>query len=226
MPRIFSSNGEVAWVDWFTSVGGLYLYNDEVDKPHPVWWGAQEYHMDGTLCTGPILEKASLVDQACQSLASMTNTHLGDAGLQIEADTRVFGLGRPEDVTALVHNLAVHLKCKSGYTEIMCLQGRLPAKGERVLLVIDKLLTIPGWEDDGLNGTIQILRRSGIEFLPHIVCLVNATGLSEIHGFKIISLVNQKITMWPADKCPLCQSGSPSIASGDLLTITKRIRPD
>lgn len=51
--------------------------------------------------------------------------------------------------------------------------------------------------------------------LSHILVLVNHTGLKEINGMKIISLIDKEMPMWQPNDCPLCKAGSIAVRPKD-----------
>jgi hypothetical protein len=53
---------------------------------------------------------------------------------------------------------------------------------------------------------------AGGTVLPFIAMLVNRSGQKEVEGKHIIALINQPMSTWTPDVCPLCKQGSEAIS--------------
>jgi orotate phosphoribosyltransferase len=85
---------------------------------------------------------------------------------------------------------------------------KFPQPGEAVLLCED-VLTTGGSVDLAASAVVS----AGATVLPFVVVLVNRSGLDEVSGKKIISLINRPMPIWSPgkDTCELCAVGSEAI---------------
>ena len=78
--------------------------------------------------------------------------------------------------------------------------------GEKVLLVEDVLTT-----GSSIHTMMRAVSEMGGVVLPYVAVLVNRSGLKEIHGLKIVALINRPMPMWKPEECELCKKGSEAV---------------
>ncbi len=81
---------------------------------------------------------------------------------------------------------------------------RLPKK--RILLCEDVLTT-----GSSVGYTETAIFDAGGTTLPFILVLVNRSGLKEVNGKKVVTLIDHPMPMWMPDECPLCKQSSEAI---------------
>ena len=86
---------------------------------------------------------------------------------------------------------------------------KLPGK---LVLLCEDVITSGG----SVGYAEDAAKNAGAKAMPFILVLVNRSGLPEVNGKKIISLISEHLPMWPPAECPLCMQGSKAIeAKGD-----------
>ncbi len=80
--------------------------------------------------------------------------------------------------------------------------------GERVVMVEDVITT-------GLSSqeTLAVIRDCGAVPVA-TACVANRSGLDELGGLPLVSLVQPDFPVWSPEECPLCAEGSAAIKPG------------
>lgn len=111
------------------------------------------------------------------------------------------------------HEVGRALGCRACFTERV--DGRMLLRrgfglqpGERVLIVEDVVTT-------GLSSqetVAEVRQRGGIPV--GIGCIANRSGLTEIDGLPLLSLLALQAPTWAPAECPLCAAGGTAIKPG------------
>ncbi|PIQ91668.1 MAG: hypothetical protein COV70_02340 [Parcubacteria group bacterium CG11_big_fil_rev_8_21_14_0_20_39_22] len=88
--------------------------------------------------------------------------------------------------------------------------GKSLVRGSYVLLCEDVITT-----GGSVDLTIEAVDSVGGASMPFILTLVNRSGLTEISGREIISLIDRPMPIWTPEECPLCKQGSEAIRPKD-----------
>lgn len=75
------------------------------------------------------------------------------------------------------------------------------------ILLCEDVLTTGG----SIDLTVDAIAAGWGETLPFVLVLVNRSGLTEIGGGKIITLIDRPMPMWATEDCPLCKQGSEAV---------------
>lgn len=78
--------------------------------------------------------------------------------------------------------------------------------GAQILLCEDVLTT-----GGSVDLTVEAVESAGGIVLPFVLVLVNRSGLKEVNGKKIISLIEREMPIWTPEECLLCKQGSEAI---------------
>ena len=169
-------------------------------------------HSNGFIQGQAIIQSAKTIDRAAEDLVCKAES----MGLMVGDVDRVIGpamgaINISGDIARHISFRSELFDCLSGYTEkaydgarkYMVLRQVCIRRAERIVLCDDVLST-------GLNVRLAaeaILRAYGI-VLPFVFVLANRSGLQEIDGRRIVSLIDYPMKTWEAGKCPLCAAGS------------------
>lgn len=96
---------------------------------------------------------------------------------------------------------------KDGVKSLVFDRADLPLLSTRTVLLCEDVLSTGSSVD---LATSAVIEARGIP-LPFVLVLVNRSGEQEIHGRKILSLIERSMPMWTPDECPLCKQGSLAI---------------
>ena len=81
--------------------------------------------------------------------------------------------------------------------------------GNRVLLCEDVITT-----GKSVDLAARAVIAAGGTVLPFVLALVNRSGLTEINGRRVVSLISRLMPLWDPEDCPLCKAGSKAITAG------------
>lgn len=195
----------------------FWMHDRDPSRPHALIDG---WHSEGYFNSDPVAEIPFILDQAIQDLVEKmreVGVPLGDIDRVIcpfeSADTIGHDLARVivEKSGFGPRNVQCKPLCKYAYatkepdnTRIFPRSAIKP--GERILIAEDVLLTA-----GNAHATANAAEKAGAQVLPYYVALVNRTGREEIHGRRIVALINKHLPMWRAHECPLCAKGSEAI---------------
>jgi orotate phosphoribosyltransferase len=200
------------WSTQFKDIGALWFHNGHKDQPHAIV--TSEKHSGGYFNGEVVFENAFLADQACSDLL----LRLREEGLVCSGIDRVVGTAMGS--ITMAHEVAYHVAtknmrhCMTSYTEkrgsgpnkVLCFNRMPPHQNDRVLQVDDALST-----GDTIEKGAQAIMSYGARLFPFVGVLVNRSGLRELNGRKIVSLIDHPIEMFPATDCPLCGMGSKAV---------------
>lgn len=201
------------WIQQYSRRKALWIHDGNPLRPHAIL--SKGGHSSGFFNGELVLQDPRLMDHATYNLVASFNGH----GLKVGSINRV--IGPAMGAITLAHDVARHAALRSGN---MCLRGYVQ-KGidaekkdfmfferteieerEQVLLAEDTITS---------GGSVllaaEAVRKAGGILLPYIACLVNRSGLEEVGGFKIISLISHHMPVWQPGSCLLCDAGSEAL---------------
>ena len=203
------------WLDMLNQKEALWLHNGNPSTPHALLTSGR--HSDGFFNSGIIAEDPLLLDEACAVLVKSFQQKCRDIG----AADRVVGPAMGAITLAGLIALNIAKKrfrtCLTSYTEkVETTEGKKmrftrnqPGSSEKILVAEDVLTT--GGSVKAVIQAIDDLNNPTIGVLPYILVLVNRSGLTEVDGKEIIALIDQPMTTWLPEECPLCRQGSLAI---------------
>jgi orotate phosphoribosyltransferase len=164
-----------------------------------------------------VIPNEKLLDEAASDLLEL----LGNSGYAEGSEVEIV-VGPQTGATKLAELISQHVPL---YTGEKCLWSS-PAKNESdgkktvvfkeedlkhltfcCVLLCEDVLTTGG----SVDLTIEAVKEAAGIVLPFILVLVNRSGLPEVGGRKIISLIDHTLPMWEPEDCPLCKQGSEAI---------------
>jgi orotate phosphoribosyltransferase len=196
------------WIDAYRDKGALWISDGNPERPHALLTSGK--HSNGFFNSVLVTDDPALLKRAVSALltkVSHTET----------APDRVVGPAMGAITLAYEVASVLGRGCLSGYAE----KGADHNDVERKFMVFNKTKIIPGEKilvvEDVLTtgGSVErlveaVVRADGI-ILPYVLVLVNRSGLTEVGGKKIISLIDEEMPIWEADECPLCKKSSTAL---------------
>lgn len=203
---------QLFWIEQYKKMGALWIHDGNPKRPHALLTSGN--HSNGFFNSELVMEDPMILAMAVNDLLHKVL----EEGLFTSSINRV--VGPAMGAITLAHEAARQIAdrfnahCLRAYTEKVedggkkkMVFGRTKIKeGERILLVEDVLTT----GDSVIMASNAVSDAGGI-VLPYIAVLVNRSGLTEVDGKRIVSLINEPMPMWTPEECPLCKDGSEAI---------------
>lgn len=206
------------WIKIYQMLGALWIHDGNPKRPHALLTAGD--HSNGFFNSRLVIPSDELMGEAVLDLLELFAVNGGDIEM-------VNGITGPQTgATKLANFISTQI---TTYTRRECFYAS-PAKSEiegkkSMVFSNEELELLPGQTvllcEDVITtgGSIEltemaIFKAEGI-ILPYILTLVNRSGLTEVHGRKIIALINQPMPKWEKEDCPLCQEGSEAIPAKD-----------
>lgn len=207
---------EEGWIKAYKERGALWFHDGNPKRPHALLTSGN--HSNGFFNSELVMEDSLLLDEACYDLLR----HLYYQGLNIKDVDRV--VGPAMGAITLAHEISRHIgrdrnrSCLRGYTEkvmeedhkLMVFKKTHIRENERILPVEDVLTT-----GGSVDLTAQAVMNAGGIILLFVAVLVNRSGLTEVNGKKIVSLIYRPMPVWTREECPLCKEGSEAVRPKD-----------
>ncbi|MES2225614.1 MAG: hypothetical protein V4480_02280 [Patescibacteria group bacterium] len=197
------------WIDAYRSRDAFWIHDGNPRRPHALLTSGK--HSNGFFYSKPIIADRGLLSEAASDLIELLDQRGGDLGL---VDCVV---GPQTGATLLAELLGRELGCS----------WASPAKaGEgddrSMIFSRNEIAQLPGnsvlpCEDVLTTGGSVMLAANAVNdaggiVLPFILVLVNRSGLTEVDGKQIVSLIDRHMPIWEPDDCPLCRAGSSPIS--------------
>lgn len=191
------------WIERYQRRDALWIHSGNETDPHAELTSGK--HSDGFFNSTLVCEDAGLLRRGAGDLVAQ----LGEQGVRTVDIDRV--VGPAMGAITLAHEVAARIESLFAYTEKegdppnrrMVFRKSKIQSGESVLPVEDVLTT-----GGSVELAISAIEQAGGTVLPYILVLVNRSGLTEVHGRTVISLINRNMPMWEPSVCPLCSQGS------------------
>jgi len=210
------------WRQEFAKVGALFIHDGNPERPHALL--TQGGHSDGFFNATMVIRDPRLLESAGNVLYEATVSELNTE--RDVADTPHWVIGSAMGAVTLAYQMAASQGCFAGFTEPaedergkqMILKRFNVKPGSRVLVVEDVITT-----GGTTLKTIEALEEAGAEVMPAVAVLCNRSGMKELGGRKIITLINRAMPTWEPENCPLCRLGSEAIRpKGNWDRLTKQ----
>jgi len=217
------------WIDIYKRKKALWIHDGNLHRPHALL--ASGKHSNGFFNSRLVIPDEGLLRAAASDLLECFDEHF-----EISFDVIHCVAGPQTGATKLAEFLSQRIPV---YTEEDCFSvspSKIEVCGEKsmvfsdeeacllprrsVLLCEDVLSTGGSVERTETAVTIA----DGI-VMPFILTLVNRSGLSEVCGKKIISLIDHQMPMWNPEECPLCKKGSKAITAKDNWELLNAVYP-
>jgi orotate phosphoribosyltransferase len=200
------------WIKCYEEKCALWLHDGNRKRPHALLTSG--LHSSGFFNSELVMEDSLLLDDACFDLAVRI-----DKAFNLYGQVRVVGpaMGAITLADGLTRHLAkrgLSRECLRAYTEKegegenmwMVFKRTTIQPGEKVILCEDVLTT-----GGSAGKAVQAVKKAGGIVQPYMAVLVNRSGLHEVEGMEIISLIDKPMPTWTAKECPLCEQGSRAI---------------
>lgn len=195
-----SDHNEAYWKEVFEDSDALWIHGGVPTKPHALL--ASGKHSGGYFNATNVIQDPRICEEAVTSLLHQLDFR------QIHKTQAAWGSAM--GAITLAHEVGRQLNTSFGYTEKdgdAMKVGRFSTyDGERILMVEDVMTT-----GGTTKKSIAALEECGGVILPYLLVLVNRSGMAELDGRKIISLVDRELPIWTPEECPLCQGGSEAV---------------
>jgi orotate phosphoribosyltransferase len=207
------------WMEVYRLKKAFWLHDGNPKRPHARLTSGQ--HSDGFFNSRLVVEDKSLLKEAVSDLGTFLFGWRGTGGAVNLSDVNRV-VGPATGATDLAKEIANYIGTHRGYP---CQWASPEKEGEgkerRMVFRDERHKVLPGefvllCEDvlstgKSVNLTMEAVREASGVVLPHVLVLVNRSGLAETSGRGIISLIRRRIPMWNEKQCPLCQKGSEAI---------------
>jgi len=196
------------WRERFIEAGAYWHHNGDPEREHALLTSGK--HSDGFFNASKVIDKPWLLNSAMQDLASL----LQEVAILPKTEN-LWVVGSALGAIDISFALGLFWNCHRGFTEqaevsgakAMSLKRFDIPKGCRVQVVEDVMTT-----GGTTIQTIVALEHAGLEVLPNVGVLLNRSGSNELGTYhKVVALVNQPMSNWEADECPLCKAGSKAL---------------
>ncbi len=202
------------WIKIYQKRGALWMHDGNPLRPHALLTGGQ--HSGGFFNSRLIIADEVLLNEGALDLLDLFAeevTDLSEIGCVVGPQTGATKLAklicRQINVqTNGDYQFASPAKGQIGQQKTMSFTDEEVSlvTGQTVLLCEDVLTT---------GGSVELaataVENVGGHVLPYVLVLVNRSGLMEVGGRKIISLIDRYLPTYDADKCPLCELGSEAL---------------
>lgn len=203
------------WIKVYQDYEAIWKHDGNPKRPHVVV--RSKLHSGGFVNSGLVVQNPTILDIATGDLANELK-HMSDF-IDMPLVRRVIGpaMGAVTLSNDLARNIAdqFQIDCLTAYAEKTD-TGMVLARGlvepDEVAIICEDTLTT----GDTVEQTILAVEAVGAKAAPLVLVLVNRSGLKEVGGRRIVSLINHHMPTWPADQCPLCKEGSEAIEDPKL----------
>lgn len=206
------------WVNAYKERNALWIHDGNSKSPHALLTSGK--HSTGFFNSRLIIADELILSEGASDLIEL----LMDLGVDISEVGCV--VGPQTGATKLAEFICDQIKT---ITHSECFWAS-PAKGEvegqKVMVFTDEDVPLVAGQtvllcEDVLTtgGSIELtstaVENIGGNVLPFVLVLVNRSGLTEIGGRKIISLIHKSMPTYTMDECPLCLAGSKALRPKD-----------
>ena len=201
----------------FHESGAIWAHDSNPNRPHIII-GTSGQHTDTYFKSEYITRDSYLLDEICSDLVVLlkregVNLVFVDmvVGIAMGSITLADGIARhmtlERDSEHTDHCLTAYVeKIGEGKDKRVRFNKTTIRMGMRTLICDDVITT-----GSSVVSTEDTVIKNGGNALPYILCLVNRSGLTNIGGKKILSLVDYPMSSWSPELCPLCKRGSKAL---------------
>lgn len=197
------------WATRFGHQGALWMHDGNVKRPHALLTSGK--HSSGFFNGEVIMRDPVQLDLIARNLIDKL-----EFANRFDTDPVEYVAGPALGAITLAHDLArvIRLKhnndCDRTFTErdgdVMVFNRTPPHAGSLVLTCEDTVTTAKS-----LRAMHQAITACGAHIAPYALMILNRSGLTEVDGVKLVSLVSRELPIWEPDVCPLCKQGSEAL---------------
>lgn len=197
------------WATRFGHQGALWMHDGNVKRPHALLTSGK--HSSGFFNGEVVMRDPVQLDQIARDLIEKL-----EFANRFDTDPVEYVAGPALGAITLAHDLArvIRLKhdngCDRTFAEkdgdAMVFNRTPPRAGSLVLTCEDTVTTAKS-----LRAVHQAITARGAHIAPYALMILNRSGLTEVDGVKLVSLVSRELPIWEPDDCPLCKQGSEAL---------------
>lgn len=215
-PRFFNERLSSESVERiFKACDALWMHDGREKSPHAITTKGK--HTDGYVNLSKVLCHTNLNFLFAQEMVKQFK--------RMTPDRPDWVVGSDHAAATLSFAVACDLEAKHDFTEKgpnkTQVWKRHQLMPETKILRVEELITTASTVEAVLAG-IEEGNDAPVEFIPFILSVVNRSGMQEINGAKILSLIEFDIQTWEPDACELCDKGSEALRpKGNWERLTK-----
>jgi orotate phosphoribosyltransferase len=206
------------WIRRYQEKDALWIHDGNPKRPHALLSSGK--HSSGFFNSRLVIPDQDLMGEAAWNLVHLFHHFGGDL-------SKVQGVVGPQTgATKLAELISRQIFAYTGESCFWASPAKMEVDGKKSMVFSDEeLALLPGksillCEDVITTGgsvdlTAEAVERAGGMVLPFVLALVNRSGLVEVSGRKIVSLIDRHMPTWEPDECPLCQEGSEALRPKD-----------
>lgn len=208
------------WIEKYRQVGALWIHNGDPGQPHVCLTSG--LHSGAFFNTDRVIENPTLLDEACFELMNLL-----EESTDLARVNRV--VGPAMGAITIAYNMALNINKSRGETKPPCLSAYTEKEGHsasenkmvfkrssirrgEIVLVVEDVLTT----GNSVRLTCRAIEQAGGVAEDVIGVLVNRSGLTDLDGRTIVSLINHTAPQWKPEKCLLCTQGSKALRPKEI----------
>ncbi len=201
------------FIRWLDIAGAYWYFNYEGDPTRPHALLTAGNHSDGFVDCLKLLKYPKVMQIVATQLIQLMRSNEQIGGQQnMSLVSWVFG--SPMAGITLAYEMARQLEARHGFTEKGAddskVQKRFEIDSHHLVLLAEELITTLHTARQQ-RAVIQNIHGDPANFIPTLGVFFNRSGETTFDGWPIISIIEQKITNWTPEECPLCKKGSEAI---------------
>lgn len=219
------------WVNTYKEKGALWIHNGNNKSPHALLTSGK--HSTGFFNSRLIIADELILRKSASDLVELLigfGVDISEVGCVVGPQTGATKLAEltSDQIKTITNSECFWVSPAKGEVRgqkamIFNNEDIALVTGQTILLCEDVLTT---------GGSVELasiaVENIGGNVLPFVLVLVNRSGLSEVGGRKIISLIDRHMPTWIEEECPLCKVGSKTLRPKDNwaeLTSLKSVSP-
>lgn len=209
---------EDGWIESYREKNAFWMHDGNPKRPHALLTSG--LHSNGFFNSKPVIADTLLMYASVADLLQSFERQGGDfREVQVVVGPQTGATKMAQAARRLV-NAVTDLECfcaspekgeQEGRKMMVFIEDEIRIVFQRRSLLCEDVLTTGG----SVELTTQAIERADGLVLPFVLTLVNRSGLTEVGGRKIISLINRHMPTWTPEECPLCPQGSEAIRPKD-----------
>ena len=197
------------WAERFNSQGALWMHDGNEKRPHALLTSGK--HSNGFFNGEVVMRDPVQLDLIARALIDKL-----EFANRFDTDRIEYVAGPAMGAITLAHDLARVISarhdngCIRTFAEkdgdAMVFNRTPPRAGSLVLTCEDTVTTTKS-----LRAMHQAISACGAHIAPYALMILNRSGLTEVDGVKLVSLVSRELPIWEPEECPLCKQGSEAL---------------
>lgn len=190
-------------MDCFRAMGALWIHDGNPEKLHALLTSGN--HSDGYFNGSFIIQNPFALQQVCSDLVERYREEIN----LVSTQGVITVVGSAMGAVTIAYEMARQLGYYTAFTEPTpdkerMILKRFDIEDNEIVLVVEDVITTGGTT----LKTISSLEKVGAQILPVIPVIFNRSGKEKLDGREIIALIDQPLSVWTPEDCPLCEKGS------------------